>query len=55
MKKKPSVLRNSRRKPDNPEENLTGRITFRLTFAEKNQLVLKAKERGINLSLLCRL
>jgi Bacterial mobilisation protein (MobC). len=55
MKLKPSTLRNSRRKPDNPEENLMERITFRLTSAEKNQLVLKAKERGINLSLLCRL
>ena len=55
MKKKPSALRNSRRKPDNPEENLTERITFRLTSTEKNQLVLKAKERGIKLSLLCRL
>ena len=55
MKLKPSVLRNSRRKPDNLEENLTERITFRLTAAEKNQLVKKAKERGIKLSLLCRL
>ena len=55
MKKKPSALRNSRRKPDNPKENLTERITFRLTSTEKNQLTMKAKERGINLSLLCRL
>ena len=55
MKKKPSALRNSRRKPDNPEENLTERITFRLTSTEKNQLTMKAKERGIKLSLLCRL
>lgn len=55
MKIKPSALRNSRRKPDNPEENLTERITFRLTSAEKNQLSMKAKERGIKLSLLCRL
>ena len=52
---KPSVLRNSRRKPDNPEENLTERITFRLSSAEKDQLAMKAKERGIKLSLLCRL
>ena len=44
MKLKPSALRNSRQKPDNPEENLTERITFRLTFAEKNQLAMKAKE-----------
>ena len=55
MKKKPSALRNSRRKPDNPEDNLTERITFRLTSTEKNQLTMKAKERGIKLSLLCRL
>jgi len=55
MKLKPSALRNSRRKPDNPEDNLTERITFRLTSTEKNQLTMKAKERGIKLSLLCRL
>ena len=55
MKKKPSSLRNSRRKPNNPEENMTERITFRLTPAEKNQLAMKAKERGLKLSLLCRL
>lgn len=54
MKKKPSALQN-RRKPNNPEENLTERITFRLTSAEKNQLALKAQERGLKLSLLCRL
>lgn len=55
MKKKPSALRNSRRKPNNPEENMTERITFRLTSAEKNQLAMKAQERGLKLSLLCRL
>ena len=55
MRIKPSALRNSRRKPDNTEKNLTERITFRLTSAEKNQLAMKAKERGIKLSLLCRL
>ncbi len=55
MKTKPSALQNRRRKPNNPEENLTERITFRLTSAEKNQLVMKAKERGLKLSLLCRL
>lgn len=55
MKIKPSALQNRRGKPNNPEENLTERITFRITSAEKNQLTLKAKERGINLSLLCRL
>ena len=54
MKKKPSALQN-RRKPNNPEENMTERITFRLTSAEKNQLTLKAQERGLKLSLLCRL
>ncbi len=54
MKKKPSALQN-RRKPNNPEENLTERITFRLTSAEKDQLTLKAQERGLKLSLLCRL
>ncbi len=54
MKKKPSALQN-RRKSNNPEENLTERITFRLTSAEKNLLALKAQERGLKLSLLCRL
>lgn len=54
MKKKPSALQN-RRKSNNPEENLTERITFRLTSAEKDLLALKAQERGLKLSLLCRL
>lgn len=54
MKKNPSALQN-RRKSNNPEENLTERITFRLTSAEKGQLTLKAQERGLKLSLLCRL
>lgn len=54
MKKKPSALQN-RRKSNNPEVNLTERITFRLTSAEKNLLALKAQERGLKLSLLCRL
>lgn len=54
MKKKPSALQ-KRRKSNNPEENLTERITFRLTSAEKNMLALKAQERGLKLSLLCRL
>lgn len=54
MKKKPSALQN-RRKSNNPDENLTERITFRLTSAEKNLLALKAQERGLKLSLLCRL
>lgn len=55
MKTKPSALQNRKRKPNNPEDNLTERITFRLTSAEKNQLTIKANERGIKLSLLCRL
>ena len=55
MNKKPSVLQNSRRKNNSQEENLTERITFRLTSAEKNQLIAKANERGLKLSLLCRL
>lgn len=55
MNKKPSALQNSRRKNNSQEENLTERITFRLTSAEKNQLIAKANERGLKLSLLCRL
>ena len=55
MKKKPSVLQNRRRKNNSQEENLTARITFRLTSAERNQLVTRANERGLKLSLLCRL
>ena len=55
MNKKPSTLQNSRRKNNSQEENLTERITFRLTSAEKNQLIAKANERGLKLSLLCRL
>lgn len=54
MKKNPSALQ-KRRKSNNPEENLTERITFRLTSAEKNLLALKAQERGLKLSLICRL
>lgn len=54
MKKNPSALQ-KRRKSNNPEENLTERITFRLTSAEKNLLALKAQERALKLSLLCRL
>lgn len=34
---------------------MTERITFRLSSAERNQLVKKAKERGLKLSQLCRL
>ncbi len=54
MKHKPSALR-GKRKSLNPEENLTERITFRLTANERHALELKAKERGLKLSLLCRL
>ncbi len=55
MRNKPSSLQNHRRKTNNQEENLTERITFRLTSTEKSQLTMKAKERGLKLSLLCRL
>lgn len=54
MKHKPSALR-GKRKSTNPEENLTERITFRLTANERRTLEAKAKERGLKLSLLCRL
>lgn len=54
MKHKPSALR-GKRKSNNPEENLTERITFRLTPQERKNLETKAKERGLKLSLLCRL
>lgn len=54
MKHKPSALR-GKRKSTNPEENLTERITFRLTANEHRALEAKAKERGLKLSLLCRL
>ncbi len=54
MKHKPSAL-TGKRKSNNPEENLTERITFRLTANERSALEAKAKERGLKLSLLCRL
>ncbi len=54
MKHKPSALQ-GKRKSNNPEENLTERITFRLTANERRALEAKAKERGLKLSLLCRL
>ena len=54
MKKSPSALQN-RRKQKNLEENMTERITFRLTSAEKNQLNRKADSRSIKPSQLCRL
>ena len=54
MKHKPSALQ-GKRKSTNPEENLTERITFRLSPIERKSLEDKAKERGLKLSLLCRL
>lgn len=54
MKHKPSPLQ-GRRKHNNLEDNLTERITFRLSANERNSLEEKAKERGLKLSLLCRL
>ena len=54
MKLKPSALQ-GRRKHNNTDENLSERITFRLSSVERNSLEEKAKERGLKLSLLCRL
>lgn len=54
MKKKPSALQ-GRHKNNNPENNLSERITFRLSPAERNVLEKKAAQRGLKLSLLCRL
>lgn len=54
MKKKPSVLR-GRRKTTNHDENLSERITFRLTPIKRKVLEEKASQRGLKLSLLCRL
>lgn len=54
MKKKPSALQ-GRRKSNNAEDNLTERITFRLSATERNTLETKARERGLRLSQLCRL
>ena len=54
MKHKPSALQ-GRRKHSNSDENLSERITFRLTPIERKALEEKAKERGLKLSLLCRL
>lgn len=55
MKKKPSALLRSKRKPNNRVENLSEPITFRLSRTERETLEAKANERGINLSHLCRL
>lgn len=54
MKHKPSAL-HGRRKTTKPEENLSERITFRLSPIERKVLEEKAKQRGLKLSLLCRL
>lgn len=54
MKHKPSALQGKRKSPTS-EENLTERITFRLSPIERKSLEDKAKERGLKLSLLCRL
>ncbi|MBD5357678.1 MAG: MobC family plasmid mobilization relaxosome protein [Bacteroides sp.] len=54
MKHKPSALQ-GRRRYNNPEDNLTERITFRLSANERKSLEEKAKERGLKLSPLCRL
>lgn len=55
MNKQPSALLRSKRKPNNPVENLSERITFRLSRTERETLEAKANERGIKLSPLCRL
>lgn len=52
MKKQPSALQRGKR---NPVENLSERITFRLSHAERETLEAKASKRGIKLSHLCRL
>ena len=54
MKHKPSALQ-CRRKHNNSDENLSERVTFRLSPVERKSLEEKAKERGLKLSLLCRL
>lgn len=54
MKLKPSALQ-GRRKHNNSDENLSERITFRLSPVERKSLEEKAKKRGLKLSLLCRL
>lgn len=52
MKKQPSALQRNKRKLD---ENLSERITFRLSRSERETLEAKANELGIKLSHLCRL
>lgn len=38
MKKQPSALRRNKRKPNNPVENLSERVTFRLSRSERETL-----------------
>ncbi len=52
MKKQPSALQRSKR---NLAENLSERITFRLSRSEREALEAKANERGVKMSHLCRL
>ena len=54
MKHNPSALQ-GRRKHNNSDENLSERITFRLSPIERKYLEEKANERGLKLSLLCRI
>ena len=54
MKHNPSALQ-GRRKHNNSDENLSERITFRLSPIERKYLEKKANERGLKLSLLCRI
>lgn len=52
MKTQPSALQRGKR---NPIENLSERITFRLSRSERETLEAKANERGIKLGHICRL
>ena len=54
IKHKPLALQGSR-KHNNPEDNQTDRITFRLSANERKFLEEKANERGLKLSLLSSL
>ena len=54
MKHKSSALQ-GRRKHNYSDENLSERITFRLSPVEQKSLEEKAEDRGLKLSLLCRL
>lgn len=55
MKKQPSALQRGKRKENNPVENLSERITFRLSHNERETLEAKANERSIKLGHICRL